>query len=376
MRKWWAAGALGLALAVAVAWWLAGREGAAGPSALGRGPGGWFAARLYLEAEGGRSQLLDRPFAGEVAAPVLAVTFPWRRLELDPDFSALRGWVRGGGTLVVGFSGREHGVSEASLLEVFGLTLGAARGPAPLGFLAWRRHLEEEWSLAPGPGLSRSEPAPGEEAPGAVAPAVLVSAVDLVPQVPAGAQILFERGPDAPGAIFSFGYGKGRVVVLPAEALSNARLRGPGNAGLLASLAAWLGPSWAFDEYHHGLVDRRQAAEEISLLPFDLFFVHLGLLYALGLWALARRFGPAWREPSVRAGSASSFLLGLGRLHDRLRHHPAAAKLLLARAREIDPVFAQAAAGRADLDEAAARADCAGLVELARRVAEMRGWRR
>ncbi len=374
MRNWWALAAVGLVVAVTFAFWMSrGGEGG-GPSALAQGAGGWFVARLYLEGEGGRSRLLDRAFDGAVEESVVAITFPWRRLVIEPDFSVLRAWVRRGGTLVIGASGRRTSLPEERLLGDLGVAVVKARQRPPLAPLAWRRHVEEEWILEPGPALGGGQV---EATAVAASPRITVAAMERVPRAPEGAQIFYQRASGA-GSIFSFAYGKGRVVVLPADALSNAKLRQTGNARLLASLAAWLGPSWAFDEYHHGLVGREQAAAEVSLLPFDLFFVHLGLLYGLALWALGRRFGPAWREPPVRAGSAASFLLGLGRLHDRLKHHPAAAALLLERAAEIDPAFAQAMAGREGSEQEswkreAATADREGLVRLARRVAELRG---
>ena len=50
--------------------------------------------------------------------------------------------------------------------------------------------------------------------------------------------------------------------------------------------------------------------------------------------------------------------------------------LLLERAREIDPAFAQASAGHEDWEREAAGADRAGFVALARRVAEARKGKR
>jgi len=65
--------------------------------------------------------------------------------------------------------------------------------------------------------------------------------------------------------------------------------------------------------------------------------LQIAFVYVLVVLAVARRFGPTWREPPVAAGSSASFLLGLGALHQRLGHQRAAARLLVARAREFDP---------------------------------------
>jgi hypothetical protein len=157
-------------------------------------------------------------------------------------------------------------------------------------------------------------------------------------------------------------------VLLPADALANARLANPGNADLAETLIGWLGKHWTFDEFHHGLVDPAAAAGVAPPLAYDLFAAHLVVLYLLAVAALARRFGPAWREPAVRAGSAGAFLLGLGRLHDRLGHHSQAAQRLLARARELQPDLALPDG----FDERARRAGAAELVAIARAVTASR----
>jgi hypothetical protein len=143
-------------------------------------------------------------------------------------------------------------------------------------------------------------------------------------------------GPQGEPAVFAFRRFGGRVVVLPADLLSNARLPEGGNADLLEALFRGLGRSWAFDEYHHGLVAPGQVGSQVSGPVLDLLLAHLALLYLLAVWVLARRFGPAWREVPSIAGSTASFLLGLGALHHRLGHHRDAALLLLRRTGELN----------------------------------------
>ncbi len=157
------------------------------------------------------------------------------------------------------------------------------------------------------------------------------------------------------------------MVVLPADSLSNARLGEPGNADLLETLLRNLGPRWAFDEYHHGLVTVR-AADGVLGRTADLLLAHLVLLYLLAVLALARRQGPAWREAATVAGSTATFLLGLGALHHRLGHHAEGARLLLRRARELDRGLLLPS----DLDRQAASAGPRELVEIARQVARRR----
>ena len=162
-------------------------------------------------------------------------------------------------------------------------------------------------------------------------------------------------------------YHGGRVVVLPADALSNARLGEAGNADLLETLLRNLGPRWAFDEVHHGLAAAPAAKGPLGRAA-DLLLAHLVLLYLLAVLALARRQGPAWREPATVAGSAATFLLGMGALHHRLGHHAEAARLLLRRARELDRGLQLPP----DLDRQAASAGPRELVEIATLVARRR----
>jgi hypothetical protein len=355
MRRsgWWI---VALAALVALAVVLPGGTGGAGPSALARGPDGWLAARLYLEARGGEAQLLDRPFAPEAVGPVLATAVPWSRREVAADHQSLARWVSSGGTLVIGYSGRADRFEETRLLEAFGIEAAKARRDPPWGFPAWRRWVDEEWRLEPAPG------APEGGRP------LVVRARDRLPSPPRKARILYRRGETGAAAVWSLAVGEGRLVVLPADALANARLGEPGNADLLATLAGWLGDRWTFDEYHHGLVHPEVASELVPPLAFDLFGLHLFLLYLLAVLALGRRMGPAWREPPVRSGSVGAFLIGLGRLHDRLRHHAAAAGRLVARAVELEPHLDLARELRRRAETAGARE----LVAIAREVAAAR----
>jgi hypothetical protein len=148
--------------------------------------------------------------------------------------------------------------------------------------------------------------------------------------------VLYRAVRDAP-AIFVFPRGRGRVVAVPAEALSNGRIANPGNAALLESLLDSFGPALAFDEYAHGLAAPDAAASPGSAPSLDLLVAQLVLLYALCAWALARAFGPAWREPPVLASSTTGFLLGLGAFHRELGHSAEATGRLIESAEAWDP---------------------------------------
>jgi hypothetical protein len=324
-RAYWVAGlaVAGLAaVAVAVS---AGHEPAAG-STLSRASGGWMAARRYVEARGGRATLVDSPSVPTEG--VLVLVFPWQRIEppATGDRMADR-HLAGGGTVVFAYSGRSSW-NEPAIAEHLGMAHDGAPGSEtgerpPLHPSRWREYAASTSTLS-------AEPAHG------LAP-LLAATPRARPRPPAGATILFRDAEGRP-AVFSFRRHGGRVVALPAAVLSNAFLGSAGNADLLESLLAAHGGEWAFDEYHHGLAAPSEPAAESAAGPaLDLILLQLALVYALGVVAVSRRFGPVWGEPPVVVGSTTSFLRGLGTLHHRLGHHRDAAELLVARARELDP---------------------------------------
>ncbi len=299
---------------------------------------------------------------------------------------------------MLAYSGSDAGLAELLVLTGLGLPPAEVR-KAPLSPLAWRRFVREEWELRPvaspsppaplpspplPPGEGRPSPKSADESTfpplpvgggamgeggqgGEVLGPVRVWAPRSVPELPKSAEALYQ-GPTGRPVIASVPRLQGRIWLLPADALANARLGGAGNADLLESLLASLGPDWTFDEYHHGLAivhaEERGSFERI----LDLVLIHLAVLYGLAVLTLARRFGPAWREPPVVAGSAGSFLLGLGALHHRLGHHREAARRLLDRVRELAPD----AVVPEDLARRAETADSRGLVEVARAVVRLR----
>lgn len=314
------------------------------------GPGGWLAARRYLEARGAEVTLWDRPLSELEAAGALVVSFPWQYGTFSDVSDQLRRHLNGGHTVLLAYSGLSASVAEAEVLEELSLLVREVRRPSlvPWTFL---RQTREEWSLATG---SAERP-------------LRLWAPRTLPRLPPRARVLV-RSSEGDPVVAALQVGRGELWVVPVDALSNARLANRGNADLLETLRERLGTRWIFDEYHHGLVGRPDAEQRAFAYSRDLFLVHLVVLYVAALLALARRFGPPWREPPVVSGSVASFLLGLGRRHDRLGHHGEAARLLLARVAELSPDLAVP-------DELAARAQTAGrddLVPLARAVARLR----
>lgn len=334
------------------------RPGEARGSALSRGPNGWLAARRYLEARGTRVKLLDGPLGGFTGKGVLVSAFPWQGgLSADAG-DQLEEYLRRGGDLVLAYSGQADNPGELLAFQGLGLPLEETR-KVVLNPLRWRRFAREQWDLLP----------PGS--PGGGGGPVRIWAPRWTPrwegEPPKRTQVLL-RSPEGPPAAVVLPRYRGRIWLLPADALANARLGNPGNADLLETLRQRLGEDWTFDEYHHGLAGRRPVEAAEMGRTLDLILLHLALLYVVALLTLSRRFGPAWSEPPVVTGSAGSFLLGLGALHDRLGHHAEAARRLLERARELDRNLVLPEG----LDRRAESAGPRELVELAREVARLR----
>jgi hypothetical protein len=337
-----------LALAIAL---MAGRPAQARGSVLSRAPSGWLAARRYLAARGARVSLLDRPLSHVEGAGALVTAFPWQLGPTPEAGEQLEEHLRRGGDVVLAYSGE---LNAAELVALTGLGLPPEeKRKAVLNPFAWRRFARQEWELRPVAGLSAAP--------------VRVWAPRWMPEIPKSARVLY-RSPKGDAAIAVLERLRGRIWILPADALANARLENPGNGDLLETLFRQLGSRWTFDEYHHGLI-AHQGTETVAFgRALDLVLVHLALLYLAALLTLARRFGPAWNEPPVVTGSAGSFLLGLGAIHHRLGHHREAARRLLERARELDrnlDLFS-------DLEGRAETAGPRELVALAREVARRR----
>jgi hypothetical protein len=341
-----------LSLGVAL---LAGRGGEARGSALSRGPGGWLAARRYLEARGARVTLLAEPLDRFDGAGVLVSAFPWQHGLSAEVADQLEAHLRRGGTVVLAYSGSIGNAAEMVAMESLGLGLEEKRKPV-LNPFRWRRFAREEWDLRPAPAL-QAEP-------------VRVWAPRWAPEIPQGSRALFRSPAGAPAiaVLERFRGTRGQLWLLPADAFANARLENPGNAALLETLLRRLGNRWTFDEYHHGLVAGRTMESKAFGRTLDLILLHLAVLYLAALLTLARRFGPAWSEPPAMAGSAGSFLLGVGALHHRLGHHREAARRLLERARELDRNLVVPE----ELKRRAESLNPRELVELAREVARLR----
>jgi hypothetical protein len=339
-----AAGAFAAVMCVVAAVVLGG-QAQADASALSRGSRGFLAARRYLEERGCRVVLLDRELDAAPAG-TLVLAFPWQQPGFDDPVPALERRLRDGGTVVLAYAGSRFDPVEGSVARAFGLEWDTRPGP-PVNPLRWPAYARRESTLVPDPPDA-----------GGIRP-VRVAETRRLPRAPEDAAVLVRDEAGRPAA-FAFRRYRGRVVVVPADAFSNARLSEPGNADLLETLRQDLGDRWTFDELHHGLSAPEAAAAGGRSGLLWAYLGQVGFVYLLAVAAVARRFGPAWREGAVASGSAASFLVGLGTLHDRLGHHDEAARLLVARATELDRRLGLTAA---DAD------DTEGFLALARRVA-------
>jgi hypothetical protein len=355
---------------------LASGGGEAQGSSVSRGPSGWLAARKYLEARGAEVTLWREPLDRFSGDGVLVVAFPWQHGKLLDAAELIEAHLQRGGHVVLAWSGASNNAWEMVVLEELGLAPEEVR-EAPLNPFTWRKFVREEWDLRPSQGQQRQQGQQGQQEkntlpsletlPSLGGGAIRVWAPRHMPELPENPEVLY-RTPSGRPAVVCLKRHKGSLWLLPVDALANARLSEAGNADLLETLLARLGRTWTFDEYHHGLVAVEAEGEKAFGRILDLVLIHLAVLYGLAVLTLSRRFGPPWKEPPVVTGSVSSFLVGLGALHHRMRHHAEAARRLLERTRELAPDLTLP-------DDLARRADTAGprdLVEVARTVAQLR----
>jgi hypothetical protein len=350
-QVWLAVGLLGLGAFVGLL--LAGADVEASGSTLSRGPGGWLATRVYLEERGIATHRLDGPLGEAPAGAVLALVFPWQHRRGDVDLEAVRAHLAAGGVVLVAYaSDLAPSAAEAMVLDAVGASIAMVR-QTPVAPWRWR----EDGGVVKLSAARHWRGASDE---------LTLRRLHWAPLPPSGS-LLMDR--DGYSVAATWKQGAGRVVVVPAELLCNARLRAAPNAALLETIAASLPRVWAFDELHHGVVRPGAPLPEGPRRGFDLLLVQLALLYAAAALALARRLGPAWREAPPLLGHAAAFLLRLGKLHHRLGHHRDGAALLLRRATELDRRLVPGP----ELAALAERGDAEAFVELAQRLAPRGG---
>jgi hypothetical protein len=318
----WLVWALALAGVFVAAAFVARGGGVSGASALSRSPDGLLGAKTYLERRGSKVTVSDAPFSSWPSENAVLLAFPLSVSPSKEELDAMRRGVAAGGTLVIAFSGRARAPVEGAILKDLGVEPVRVR-ETPLLPLRWWAAQRATWSLRPDASL------------GAAARELEIRAPVFVPPAGPDATVLYRGEKDRP-AVFVRKSGRGRIVVLPTDAISNGRLSNAAGADLLESLRAGLPEGIVFDEYHHGLRSATAPADSGSVHSLDLLLVELVLIYCAALLALGRRFGPAWEEPVDISGSSAAFLLGLGALHHRLRHGDEASARLAEAAARLD----------------------------------------
>jgi hypothetical protein len=304
----------------------------AASSTLSRGGTGWLAARLYLEQRRGAPVVLDRQqdVGSRPGRGTLVVSFPWQSRHLEVDVGLVLTHLAHGGDVLIGYAGEiAPSGAEDQLLSALGVRATPLQAP-PLAPWSWRRVAAQPWPLRLAPRVARASVAAGADS------TLSLRRPHWLPVLSRASALLL--GPEDHVVAAAWRFRQGRVVVIPAELICNARLAEPGHAALLETLRRELAGPWLFDEYHHGLGtgDGGEAGSTMARRGLDLLLLQLLLIYLVATLALARRLGPAWREAPTLAGSAGGFLLRLGALHHRLGHHADGAALLVRRARELD----------------------------------------
>jgi hypothetical protein len=321
-RRWWLVLTTAVVSGVILVAILSSDHVGAGPSVLSHGPYGWLVAQRYLSSRGAVIELGNRPINQAVFSEVLVVTFPAQRSLSDEELSSISSYLRGGGALVYAYSPSDPAPSEVAFLRWLELGIRSIGGRPPTNPLDWWRKASQVWEALPAAELDyRDHP-------------LQMLAPRWVPEND-DAEVLYYGNDETP-VVMTYELGRGTVTVLPSEALANSRISNHGNADLMETLYQRLGRSWRFDEYRHGLVSPDFVPDRSPQRAFDLLGLHLVLCYLLAITALARRFGPAWKEDRLTFGSTAAFLIGLGHLHDRLGHHSEAARLLTKRAGELN----------------------------------------
>lgn len=302
--------------------WLRGGASLGVGSSLSSAASGWSALRHYLDARDTPVEVIDGPLTAVEGQGTWVLTFPWSEPLTDQDLTAISGHLRRGGDLILAYSGDEGHLEETLVLNELNLELVSVRSSPPLLPWEWWRQRRRSWHLVSQGSSRRLE----------------MVAISQAPSSPSSARVLYRHADSDRALIYEVQRQRGRVLVLPRDVLSNGRLAMADNLGLVEELAGRFDGPWRFDEYHHGW---KRSVDETSASTvsqaWDMFVIHLLVIYGLAVLALIRRFGPAWMQRPVVAGSAAEFLRGVGSLHHRLGHHREAAQWMLKRARDVDP---------------------------------------
>lgn len=342
------------------------------PNSLSRRSGGLVLARRYLEARGVRCAEHTGAIGSMTPDRAYVMAFPAIVRRQSHEIVALRGWVRRGGTLVVLYASTRPDPDQMDVLEAFSVATTPVPALDDLNPFRWWRKAKTPWRLR----------SPIGETP------VLISRPRLaLVAAPHDTVLLRVISPDparishrpAPGCGqegelvmgLARDSGRGAILVLPTEALSNGRLLTGANPDLLEWLRHRLPATVTFDERLHGFGAPPLGAT-VGTPAADYLLAHLAIIYLLVILALGRRQGPPWPVETVRGRSVGGLLLRFGAVHRRMGHQAEGAQALLRRA----AAFGRWTTIPQELVEAAKNVRGSGLVRLAQRVARLQQTRR
>ncbi|GEM_PF-6185230 len=312
---------------------------ARGPSIESSDAAGLLGAHAYLGELGVTSRGADLRDAR--LDETLMVAFPSLTPWSDDDASHLRDRIFAGQRVVLLV--RDGQTADANVLRYLDMSQDALDERFPPR--SWQAWWDRELTLGAREGNGT----------------LTVRRPQIVVTPPSRAESLWTT-PDGLVVGFRYGLGEGEVVVY-----------GAGNP----FANAWLGRNLeelervvghgdvVFEEAHHRAEELATAASPLAV-PLARFGWHVLLLYAVGVWAIAWRFGPPRRKRTLLAGSVEDDLRGMGALaRDGRRASEAARRLLGLALRELDGQDARRLPTRVgDIDERE-------LVALGRHVARL-----
>ena len=337
MKGLWKWGLLVVGLGTLLLVWVQSRPRLDPASSLSPAASGWLAMRHYLVARQTTVEIIDQPLSQAGDGGTWVLTLPWSKALVDDDLQALTEHLHDGGDVLLAYSGDSGYLEEDLILRQLDLELTPLRSTPPLNPWDWWHYRSQAWRLLPEG--AETEGAPGDmldDRPleGAI---LEMEGITWAPQAPPSARVLYRESERQFPLIFETRQQRGRVVVLPRQVLANGRLRTADNLLLLEQLRQRLASPWRIDEFHHGWQRPGEVSFSVASQAWDMFVIHLLVIYGLAVLALIRRFGPAWRQRPLVVGSAADYLRGVGSLHDQLGHHGDAARCMVQRARDLDP---------------------------------------
>lgn len=310
--------------------WLLGpgveKDVASGGSTFSNSPTGLRGLALFYEHYGiehaQRRQSFEDTSDLSADHDVLIIACPETEYS-EREIEGLKKWVGSGGRLILIEPAREVGESVAPGIE---WTMRAAEVDSE-DRSASRNSTRDGACAIP---LTKEKTPLVEESSRPVSVSPLTSGVtEVVMPAPAVFSRLGEAVPSVTNGrdvtVAVVAVGRGELVLLSTNALSNATLAAGENAQLALNLAR--GKRAVFDEYHHGF---RQSGGALLAMPVQWRLALAALLIAVlaYAWAKAPRRSPPAQDPPVLPRTRGEFISALGRSLERADGSQAAVRVL------------------------------------------------